>query len=279
VSHIETDVKDPEGVDAFDGDSSGSVTDPNGKTTSFVFTQSSPWSRTDPDGNVTQYRFIGAVLFDYMGAPYQSGSLLVEAIFPEGNKYQAEYGGPFKSVTKETLVAKPGSGLPNLVKQYGYGSCFSPGTYQTCPKPIWIKDPKGNQTDYAYASWGGMLSEMQPAPASGAARPLKLYTYVQKYAYVKNSGGALVAAATPIWLMDTETICQTVAGSSAAACDSSAPSLVTTYLYGANGTADNLLVRGKLVSDGTTSLRTCFTYDSWSRKISETSPRAGLSSC
>lgn len=268
--------------------SPGSVTDPedppcegcetasygasNGYGMSGVFTKSTPYSLTDANGNATSYRFTGAKDFYTPGPDMSEGKRLIEADYPEGNKYLAEYN-YYGWVTKETLQAKPGSGLADLVKEYNYVST------PCCAKPTWVKDPKGNQTDYTFASWGGTLSEMQPAPTTGAARPLKLTTYVQKYAYVKNSGGTLVAVSTPIWLPDTETVCQTVAGSSTPTCDSGAPQLVTTYLYGANGTADNLLPHGKLVSDGTTSLRTCFGYDSWGRKIFETSPRAGLSSC
>jgi YD repeat-containing protein len=120
---------------------------------------------------------------------------------------------------------------------------------------------------------------MQPAPSAGTARPLKLYTYVQKYAWIKNSGGTLVSANQPIWLPSTETLCQTVAGSNSPVCDSAAPQTVTTYQYGADGTADNLLLHGKAVSSGGTTLRTCYGYDAYSRKISETAPNANLATC
>jgi YD repeat-containing protein len=70
-------------------------------------------------------------------------------------------------------------------------------------------------------------------------------------------------------------MCQTVAGSSTPTCDAAAPRLQTTYQYGADGTADNLLVRGTEVKDLVTGTKrlTCFTYDTLGRKISETSPR------
>lgn len=142
-----------------------------------------------------------------------------------------------------------------------------------------IVDPSGNQTDYTYATHGGTLSEMQPAPSAGAARPLKLYSYVQGYAYVKNAGGALVASGAPIWLPSSETLCQTYAGSSTATCDPAAPITTTAYEYGASGTADNLLLRGAVVSSGGVSLRTCYGYDEYANKIFETKPRAGLASC
>lgn len=271
-------INDPESAsEPTDGGNWGTVTDPAGKVTSFTFTKSTPYTVTDSNGRTTSYRFVGGIESDYMGTPYSEGTMLVEATMPEGNKYQAEYNGPFRSVTKETMVAKSGSGLASLVKEYGYGSCVVGGG--NCIKPIWVKDPKGNQTDYTYASWGGTLSEMQPAPSAGAARPLKLFAYVQKYAYVKNSSGSLVAAAAPIWLPSTETLCQTYAGSSTATCDPAAPITVTTYEYGADGTANNLLPRGIVVSSGGTSLRTCYGYDNWGNKIFETKPRAGLASC
>ncbi|MFA6113951.1 MAG: hypothetical protein WC729_08155 [Sphingomonas sp.] len=269
-------INDP-GSSASDGDGSGTVTDPAGKVTNFRFTKSSPYSITDPNGQVTNYRFTGAVYFEPFIDDYHDGTLLVEATLPEGNKYLAEYNGPFHAITKRTMVAKPGSGIADQVETLGYGSCFSPGSFQNCAKPIWTKDAKGNQTDFTYASWGGLLTEMQPAPTAGAARPLKLNTYVQKYPYIKNSGGSLVAGPNQIWVPDTETLCQTVAGSSTPTCDSGAPITVTTYEYGANGTADNLLVRGKLVTSGGVSLRTCFGYDAQSNKIWETSPRGTAS--
>lgn len=264
------------------------VTDPNGKASIYSFVVSSPYSAIDANGKVTEYRYSGGCNYQYFYSEtaidcsqLHYGSALVEATLPEGNKYLAEYSSPRRTITKQTMRAKPGSGLADRVTTFGYGAdCTTPpNTPQNCAKPNWRKDAKGNQTDYTYASWGGTLSEMQPAPGAGAARPLKLYTYVQKYAYIKNSGGSLVPAASAIWLPSTETLCQTAAGSSTTTCDSGAPITVTTYEYGADGTADNLLVRGKVVSSGGVSLRTCYGYDWMGNKIWETSPRAGLAVC
>src|SRR3546814_1500625 len=81
------------------------------------------------------------------------------------------------------------SDLPDLVKTYTYGPCASPGSKKTCGKPASITDPGGHTTNWTYAAaHGGVLTEMKPAPTSGAARPLTVHTYVQKYAYIKNSG-------------------------------------------------------------------------------------------
>jgi len=265
------------------GDGGAWVYDPAGKLTLFGFSNSSPLTITDPDNRVTTYKWVGGASVEPSGTmPSQDGTMLAEVDYPEGNKYLATYSAAnFNAILQATEKAKPGSGLADRVVNYTYGTWGASGvTAQNLAKPLSRTDPKGNTTNWTYASWGGVLSEMQPAPASGAARPLKLYTYVQKSAYVLNSVGSLVSTGQPVWLPATETECQTVAGSTPSpVCDATAPQMVTTFEYSANGTADNLLLRGKIVSDGTTSLRTCYGYDAYSRKISETSPRAGLTGC
>jgi hypothetical protein len=265
------------------GDEYAYVTDPAGKLWTYSFTGTSPFAFYDPYGKITEYRYFGSQDYESGGGVIFTGSNMAEATMPEGNKYLVEYEATFLAPSKRILRAKPGSGLPDRVEQYFYGGPYgdqcTPPSRRSCAKPLWKKDAKGNQTDYSYHDFGGIISEMQPAPTSGAARPLKLASYVQKYAYIKNSGGALVAAAAPVWLPDTETLCQTTAGSSTPTCDSAAPITVTSYEYGANGTVDNLLLRGKVVTSGGVSLRTCYGYDAQSNKISETSPRAGLASC
>ncbi|NIJ21140.1 hypothetical protein FHS95_002843 [Sphingomonas naasensis] len=274
--------RDPEAYAEIEPWTQANVTDPALKTSYYTFVATSPFTAVDANGQTTNYRYQGG--WDYQTSPAYSqnhGSALVEVTLPEGNKYLAAYGGPRRSVTEERLRAKPGSGLADIVKQYGYvADCTTaPNTPQNCAKPIWTKDAKLNQTDYTYAANGLLLTAMQPAPTTGAARPLKIFTYVQKYAWVKNSGGGLSPSAAPMWVPQTEAICQTAAGSSTPVCDGAAVQTVTTYEYGPDGTANNLRVRGMVVSSGGTSLRTCYGYDWRGNKISQTSPRAGLSVC
>lgn len=265
-----------------DGDNFGGVTDPLGKGASYYFTGTTPYTATDANGMTTSYRYTGSLKYDSTAPATAAGSILTEVDLPEGNKYLAENYGPYKTISKQTWRSKTPSTDPDVVQQFGY-NCTGGILTPACTKPTSRTDARGNVTNYDYYSWGGIKSEMQPAPTTGAARPLKLYDYLQKFAYIKNSAGTLVASSTPIWVSNTETVCQTVAGSSTAACDAGAPITVTTYEYGANGTADNLLVRGKVVTTNTPSgaptLRTCYGYDAQSNKIWETSPRAGLVSC
>jgi hypothetical protein len=268
----------------YNGHNQVTVTDPDNAVISASFTKTSPWGLTDPNGNSTSFVFQGASMYDNPWTPATAdGTMLVQATYPEGDQYLAEYRGPLHAISKETRVPKPGSGLPSLVKEYGYQSCtVSPGTYQNCTKPIWIRDPKGNQTDFYYEPHGGIRYEMDPAPTAGAARPLKMTTWVQRYAWIKGSGGTLVQAAAAEWVKASETQCQAVPGSvpsPTTTCDPAQQQTTTTYEYGATGAGESLLVKGVAVTSGGTTLRTCFGYDAWHRKISETKPNANLAAC
>jgi len=273
-------VDDPDAVSG-DGAVEGQITDPDNKITSFAFTKSSPYNMTDANGYSTDYRFWGANQFDNTGQPIHDGTLLTEVDLPEGGQYLAEYGGPFNAISKETWVPKPGSGLPNRVRTLTYSTtgCSSPATYQNCAKPRAVTDYNANETDYTYYDFGGVQTEWSPAPMAGAARPLKIYTYSQLYAWVKNASGTLVQAATPVWKLTSEVQCQSAPGASSPVCDASSTQITTTYQYGAAGTADTLLLRGKVVDAGGLNLRTCYGYDAQGNEIWETKPRAGLATC
>lgn len=193
---------------------------------------------------------------------------------PEGIKTELKYDG-YRNITEVRRKPKPGSGLADIVTSATYNCTYA----INCTKPVTMTDGKGAVTNFSYdTAHGGLLTKMDPAPVAGGARPLVVRTYVQKYAYVK-SGGSLVAATTPIWVLATETVCQTAAGSSTPVCDGSALQTATAYEYGANGTADNLLPRGVAVTADGQTLRTCYGYDTQARKISETKPAANLSAC
>lgn len=234
-----------------------------------------PTKITDPLGRITQISYADPVGgYRYLLPQPQSMT------DPGGVKTKMVWDLEAAQLLQTTQIPKTGSGLANLVKSATY--MCGPGYMKQCGKPTSTTDAKGNVTNYTYSTaHGGVLTEMKPAPASGAARPLKLTTWIQKYAYVL-SGGSLIPAASPAWVMASETVCQTAAGTSPSpVCDAAAPQRVTTYEYGANGTANNLFVRGIAVTADGATRRTCFTYDDLGRRISETKPRGttGLTTC
>ena len=243
----------------------------------FSFAKSSRHGYTDMNGHSTQCVYGGGPDYDYHeGADYTAyGALLKQVLLPEGNEYDAGYDPThFNLIAWRKWKAKPGSGIADISQTFSYPDCSASGiTRQQCVHPSGVTDANDNTTSWLYTSFGMPSWEMQPAPTSGAARPLKLYTYVQKSAYMLSGAGG------PIWLPASLTECQTVAGGSAPTCDAGVPQVTTTYEYGADGTPDNLLLRGKVVTSGGVSYRTCYGYDRWSNKVSETVPRAGLGAC
>lgn len=196
---------------------------------------------------------------------------------PESNRFEYTYDDRLNR-TSQASIAKTGSGLSSTAVSAVYPASCSPSP--SCNKPTSLTDANGGTTNLAYATHGGLLTEMGPAPTSGGVRPLKVTTWGQRYAYLKNASGSLVAAPTPMWAKLSETQCQTAPGTpSSPACDSAAPQVVTSYEYGATGSAEALLVKGIAVTADGQSLRTCYGYDAWGRKISETSANANLASC
>lgn len=211
---------------------------------------------------------------------------------PEGNKVQPLYNTRYAQVGN-TFIAKPGTSLSDITQgaatfptPNSTGSAYSPCDNPiTCNEPLTVTDGNGNVTTYTYDSThGGVLTETSPANGAGVSAVVR-HAYAQKYAYIKNSGGTYSAAATPIWLRTEDRSCNTTATVSGACAGGSTDEVVTSYDYGPASGPNNLLLRGKAVTawDPVTSsyltLRTCYTYDWMGNKVSETSPRANLSSC
>jgi hypothetical protein len=149
-----------------------------------------------------------------------------------------------------------------------------------CNKPNWVKDGSGNQTDYTYdPTHGGVLTATLPPDANGV-RPQTRYTYSQRYAWVLNSSGAYVQSAAPIWALATESFCRTrAAASSGTGCTLAGDEVVKTHEYGPNSGPNNLFVRGIAVTADGVTHRTCYGYDRFGNRITETQPAAGLASC
>lgn len=149
----------------------------------------------------------------------------------------------------------------------------------TCNKPTSVTDPKGGETDFTYDPvHGGILTETRPADPNGV-RPQKRYTYVQRYAVYYNTAGVLTQAATPIWLVASESYCRTSSWTGTVCAAGSSDEVVTSYDYGPTTGANNLLLRGEAVVASGQTRRTCYSYNAFGDRVSETSPNANLGSC
>jgi hypothetical protein len=231
------------------------------------------YSTTDPLSRTTSFTYDDPY-YSYACCMSEPGEIKT-ATFAEGNKlvYVRDARG---NITSETVKAKTGSGLADLVTSASYPSTCSNAF--TCNKPTSKTDPKGNVYDYTYdTTHGGVLTEASPADGSGV-RSVKRYAYVQRTAWVKTSTGSYVAA-SPVWMLDTMKTCRTSATVSGACAAGSTDEVVTAYEYGPNSGPNNLLLRGVAVTADGQTLRTCYSYDMEGRKISETKPAANLSVC
>lgn len=196
--------------------------------------------------------------------------------YPEGNQTIYAYNG-WGRLISATDKAKPGTSDPDITQSFAYNCASS----LTCVHPTSITDGRGNTTNAVYsATHGGILKRTLPADANGV-RPETRYTYAQRYAW-KKSGGSYVASTPPVWVLLSEEYCRTSSANSAGSCAAgAADEVVTSYEYeaGSSTKGSNLLLLGTAVTADGQTLRTCFTYDKWGRRISETQPKAGLASC
>jgi hypothetical protein len=202
-------------------------------------------------------------------------TVLWKVLHPEGNWEEYQYDTRGNIATK-IAKAKPGSGLADIVTSAAYPSTCD--NRKTCNKPTSTTDARGNTTSYTYSpDHGGMLTET--GPAVNGVSPVKRYAYVQRYAWLSDGAGGYSPASSPVWLLAEERTCRTSA-TVGNACSGGAPDeVIVSYDYGPNSGPNNLLLRGKLVSADSVSLRTCYSYDRDGNRIWETSPRAGLSVC
>lgn len=241
------------------------------------------WAESSGDPTTGEYESPGLLtksineLSQIQTYSYNSQHLVSEVLLPEGNRHAATYDWAGNILT-HALKAKPGSGIADATTTYAYATIY--GGNECCDRPLTITDAKGNVTEYTYDPVHlGVLTETGPAPSAGAPRPMKRNSYSQHYAWVKNSSGSYAQAATPVWLLDSEKTCRTSATVSGACAAGASDEITISYDYGPNSGPNNLWLRGKVVTADGVSLRTCYGYDHVGNKISETSPRAGLTSC
>ncbi|MDB6107638.1 MAG: hypothetical protein JWO52_7637 [Gammaproteobacteria bacterium] len=209
-------------------------------------------------------------------------------ISPEGNSTVYEYdngridaayiyGYPAGNITRITVNPKPGSGQGPMSESWTYPTCNAPGIL--CGKPKTFTDFNNHTTSYTYdPNHGGLLTQTQPADSRGI-QPVKRYVYQQRSARYLNASGTYLAG-SPIWVLMEEHTCMNSATINNNACAGGAnDEVVTTYDYGPDSGPNNLLLRGKVATNAGQSRRTCYGHDKFGNQISETEPRAGLTSC
>lgn len=196
--------------------------------------------------------------------------------FLSGNYTSAEFKYDVSgNITERREIAKDGS-LPDLVSTAAYENhCDSE---QSRNKPSWTQDPKGKRTDYSYHCPSGQVASVTYPADDNGVRPQNRYSYSQQYAWLKTASGSYQRAATPIWLLATESYCRT-GSASANGCAVAGDEVVIAYDYGAAQGPNNLLLRAKRVTADGQTLTTCYDYDMYGNLIAETAAKANVSSC
>lgn len=219
---------------------------------------------TDPEGRLTRYEY--------------DSNRIKKITMPELDSWEFTYDAR-GNVLNKIRHAKPGSGQPDItLESRTYVLSCTSANYRICNKPLTITDANGWTSVFTYdPAHGGVLTET--SPSVGGVAPVKRYSYVQKYAWIKNSSGTYVQASSPVWLLAEERFCKSSATSGNSCSGGAADEVVTSYDYGPNSGPNNLLLRGvATTADGVTQ-RSCYTYNSWGNPNSQTNPRAGLASC
>ncbi len=219
---------------------------------------------------------------------YDNRFRVTKVQYPEGNAVEVVYN-DLGNITKRTSIPKAGSGLANIIEEAGYPDmvqCLAEYNI-TCFRPLWIKDARGNITNYVWSpEHGGLLKETRPADINGV-RPEVRYEYAQRYPWYLATGGGYVRGPLPIWVKVKESLCRqgAASGNPASQCVGGASDeVITQYDYGPDSGPNDLLVRGMTVTatnagGSLETLRTCYLYDNLGRKISETKPAANLTVC
>lgn len=164
-------------------------------------------------------------------------------------------------------------GLATSVQAHYPSNCSPPNTPKTCNQADWIRDARGNVSNYTYHPDSGQVASVTSPPDADGRRAQTRYEYTQKRAlYFK--GGSSKEYGSWIWMKTAERYCidSTYVSGSCAGGDE----VVTTFEYN----NDNLLMTGStMAAPGAPTLRTCFQYDRYGNRIGKTDPNANLTSC
>lgn len=201
-------------------------------------------------------------------------------VMTDGNRNSPSRGFKYNAGNNLWQVTYPDNNGEAVAWEAGYPpSCIAPTAdrnRKTCNKPLWVKDPKGNVTNYTYHAESGQVATITyPTNVSGV-RPQTRYKYEQKYASYYVAANNKEQSDTPVWLNTEESYCVNSAANTDGSCSGN-DAVITRYEY----EHDNLLMTGKTVFSqvDNKTLRTCYQYDRYGNRIGEIQPKANLTSC
>jgi hypothetical protein len=192
---------------------------------------------------------------------YKSQTPLVETLTdPQGIVVQYDYD-TRGNVTKVTTSPKAGSPLSAYNEQTKYADSCNSTNFRTCNRPVYKIDKNSHRTNYSWDT----LSGLQTAESGGRDA----------------SGNCLLAggvcpSTTKQILALSGFLGQTFYVTSSSSTLTGSGHMDVGYTY---DNAAGFNPKEMTVSDGSVTYRTCYSYDSFGNKISETTPNANLASC
>lgn len=254
-----------------------------------------------PDGTVTTYGSDYQRTYTYYGAnePHitsiqdglgntttfaydgQNGNLL-SATYPEGDQVLQAWDSR-SNIVEVRRKAKPGTGLADTVTTWSYPDCTD-SNYRYCNSPSHEIDARGNRTDYQYDPVSGQLALQVLPPDESGLRAAIRFRY-EAFAPADSAAFPTGFGVPSTWLRVAEDRCLSsslTASTQTLAFSCPASDLVETrYLYQASSPSapTKHLQVGVERRFGAIQELTCFGYDPFGRKVSETSPGSGLTAC
>ena len=235
----------------------GSVTDPlGGQETVFFGDSSRPQWMEDALGRRTTFA-------------YDEFDRLVEQTTPEDDSVRLIYDAR-GNVTETRRIARPGSGLADIVTRAGFPASCPAAEAARCNKPLWREDALGNRTDFTYEQSTGLpLTVTAPADDSGV-RAQQRMSYQSVFAWLKTSSGGFTSGPAPV-----RRLVETAACATQASCAGTADEVKTTFGYGASGVANNRALRRVTQDPGGLSIISKLTYDRIGNLLTSDGPLAG----
>lgn len=210
---------------------------------------------------------------------YDASNQLESVTAPEGNKVVYTYDSDNR-VTEVRTVAKPGSGLPDMITSSTYDAC-NIANRKYCMKPKTTTNERGQVTHYEYsASHGGVTRIRHPRASSSDGWHVENFEYQELFAWYRTTiSSSQMQSPDGVWKLTQHRRCLVSTTTGNCPTNYGADVSVTDYAYESGNSSTpsnlNLVLVTERSGDSSVSSTISFSYDTWGRVIYADGPLAG----